>query len=419
MSKIPKPGAADSRFVTLPKVTEADYRRKLVTIGLAYAANVPVILWGPPGQGKSSVLKALAQHLNVPFWLLVLAQSAPEDIGGTPVVTHTDGAAPQVRRAPMGWLAEAQTAAEGLVLFDEISNASGSLRAAALSGFDDNAQFGDTKLPPGVRRMLAANPPDMAEDGWPLGGPFSNRIFHIRDWVMPSAVFARGLRTGQWPTVPTMEFRNLDTSLEWAADVVAAFVTASESRLTRLPSDDDERQYPWASPRSWTICARMLGYARAARIIDPPTDDHPQPKARRIDIDTRFLIYAGCVGDAVATSFADFVDNLALPDPTSILKDPTSWTPPRRFDICQDAIDAVLGALEAEPTPEYWVNAGRFLARIIDVGHAEAAAAKMTRWYPIGLRIGAVHLLPDDLGPGSRFAELLEQTRAVRMPVGT
>lgn len=421
MSKSSSSATVDRRFVTLPNVTRADYMRKLTAIGLAYHSNTPTILWGPPGQGKSSVLKALAGHMKVPFWLLVLAQSAPEDVGGTPVVIPPDapGGIPMVRRAPMGWLAEAHAAEEGLVLFDEISNASGALRAAALSGFDDNAQFGDTKLPHGVRRMLAANPPDMAEDGWPLGGPFSNRIFHVRDWALPAEVFAAGLRTGVWPTVPTLEFRNLEKSLAWAADVVAAFVTASEVRLTRLPVDDDERQYPWASPRSWTICARMLGYARAARIIDPPTETNPHPEPRRIDSDTRFLIYSGCVGDAVATGFKDFVDNLSLPDPRAILEDPTSWQPPSRFDICQDAIDSVLGVLVAEPTAERWINAGRFLGRIIEVGHAEAAAAKMSVWYPIGLRLGVAHLLPNELGPGSRFAELLDQTRATRMPVAT
>src|SRR5205823_11964182 len=40
---------------------------------------------------------------------------------------------------------------------------------------------GDLELPPGVRVVAAANPPEQAADGWDLAPPLANRLVHL-DW---------------------------------------------------------------------------------------------------------------------------------------------------------------------------------------------------------------------------------------------
>jgi len=47
-----------------------EYEETYLALGVCVEANVPVILWGPPGQGKTSVIRALAEkserHLFLP-----------------------------------------------------------------------------------------------------------------------------------------------------------------------------------------------------------------------------------------------------------------------------------------------------------------------------------------------------------------
>ena len=64
---------------------------------MAVAARVPVLLWGAPGTGKTSVIRALADALGWPCETVIASIREPSDFAGLPVVVG-DG----VRFAPPG-----------------------------------------------------------------------------------------------------------------------------------------------------------------------------------------------------------------------------------------------------------------------------------------------------------------------------
>ena len=55
-------------------------------LGTAIAARVPVLLWGAPGTGKTSVVQALAVAAGLPSETVIASIREPSDFAGLPVV---------------------------------------------------------------------------------------------------------------------------------------------------------------------------------------------------------------------------------------------------------------------------------------------------------------------------------------------
>ena len=55
-------------------------------LGVAVAARVPVLLWGAPGTGKTSVIRAMAEALGWPCETVIASIREPSDFAGLPVV---------------------------------------------------------------------------------------------------------------------------------------------------------------------------------------------------------------------------------------------------------------------------------------------------------------------------------------------
>jgi MoxR-like ATPase len=58
---------------------------QLPSLLLATATVRPVFLWGAPGIGKSSLVRAFAESLALPCVSLLGTQLAPEDLIGVPL----------------------------------------------------------------------------------------------------------------------------------------------------------------------------------------------------------------------------------------------------------------------------------------------------------------------------------------------
>ena len=50
----------------------------------ASQAHTPVMLWGPPGVGKSQIIAQIARHHGVPLIDIRLSQMEPTDLRGVP-----------------------------------------------------------------------------------------------------------------------------------------------------------------------------------------------------------------------------------------------------------------------------------------------------------------------------------------------
>src|SRR5882757_2922334 len=89
-------------------------------LGVAVAARVPVLLWGAPGTGKTSVIRAMADALGWPCETVIASIREPSDFAGLPIVNAAAGAA-RVDFAPPRWALSLAEHGHGVVFFDEIS----------------------------------------------------------------------------------------------------------------------------------------------------------------------------------------------------------------------------------------------------------------------------------------------------------
>ncbi len=85
----------------------------------------PMMVWGTPGVGKSTVIRKIAGEFGVGFIDVRLAQREPVDVRGLPV-PDKDG---------VKWLVASEwprdPASRGIILFDELTAADRSLQVAA------------------------------------------------------------------------------------------------------------------------------------------------------------------------------------------------------------------------------------------------------------------------------------------------
>ena len=160
-------------------------------LGVAVAARVPVLLWGAPGTGKTSAIRAMADAMGLPCETVIASIREPSDFAGLPIVVGGE-----VRFAPPSWARRLAEAGRGLLFLDELSTAPPAVQAALLRVVLERA-VGDLTLPDEVAVVAAANPPEQAADGWDLSAPLANRLCHLAWHTEPRAV-ADGL-AGGWP----------------------------------------------------------------------------------------------------------------------------------------------------------------------------------------------------------------------------
>src|SRR6202046_5077042 len=167
-------------------------------LGVAVAARVPVLLWGAPGTGKTSAIRAMAQAMGLPCETVIASIREPSDFAGLPIVVGGD-----VVFAPPAWARRLAEAGRGLLFLDELSTAPPAVQAALLRVVLERA-VGDLTLPEEIAVVAAANPPEQAADGWDLSAPLANRLCHLSWDIDPRAV-ADGL-AGGWvpPVVPAL-----------------------------------------------------------------------------------------------------------------------------------------------------------------------------------------------------------------------
>jgi MoxR-like ATPase len=166
-------------------------------LGVAISARVPVLLWGAPGTGKTSVIRAMAASSGWPCETVIASIREPSDFAGLPVVSGADPSAARVDFAPPGWARRLAQAETSLLFFDEVSTAPPAVQAALLRVVLERT-VGDLSLPDGVSVVAAANPPEQAADGWDLSAPMANRFCHL-DWEVDGRSVADGFASG-WPT---------------------------------------------------------------------------------------------------------------------------------------------------------------------------------------------------------------------------
>lgn len=282
-------------------------------------ANVPVLLWGLPGQGKTAVLESHGAAWGFHVETVVGSIREASDFLGLPLDVGGE-----VHYAPLAWARRLADAERGLLFLDELTTAAPSVQRAMLRILQER-EVGELRLPETVSIVAAANPPSVAVDGWDLPAPISNRMIHL-DWHLDTDEWLSGVITDFAHSEPV----GIDAMLGEASDAdiarvrgaVTAFLRTRPDFTDKLPTDPALAGKGWASRRSWTNVMKVLAHLG-------PHDE-----------DAALLVVKGGVGEGAAIEFLNWLATADLHDPQDVLADPSivDWAnerPDRLFALIQ------------------------------------------------------------------------------------
>jgi len=334
-------------------------------LAVAVHARVPVLLWGSPGTGKTSLVRALGDALGWPVEIVIGSIREPADFAGLPVV-----AGGSVEMAPPSWARRLSDAGTGLLFLDELTTAPPAVQAAMLRVVLERV-VGDLALPDDVRVVAAANPPNEAADGWELAAPLANRLVHL-DWPVDTAAVARGLAVG-FPAPAAVSARPpTPTQVAVARAGVAAFLQVRPMLTLQVPTSAAVSR-GWPSPRSWEAVCTLLAACEAMAASE----------------DARAALVMGAVGEGPGLEFLSWLAHADLPDPEAVLADPDSFELPERSDRAYAALTAVAAVAVAKGDAGVWGAAWRVVAKAADTAPdvATLVARTLARARPDGAQL--------------------------------
>lgn len=194
--------------------------------------NLPVFIWGPPGIGKSSVVKQIAHDHKLEFIDLRLSLLDPTDLKGIPFF---DDEAREAVWASPNFLPKDKNS-KGILFLDEINTAAPSVQASAYQLVLDR-KVGDYELPIGWSIVAAGNRENDRGVTYRMPPPLANRFVHLEmevdfeDWK-------------QWAYS-----RNIDAS-------VIGFLNFDKSKLFAFDASSSQKSFP--TPRSWEYVDKIL-----------------------------------------------------------------------------------------------------------------------------------------------------------------
>ncbi len=201
-------------------MTPSDLRTYLAAL-VRQQLRLSVMIWGPPGVGKSSVVAQVAREGGLSFIDLRLGQLAPTDLRGLPVAEG------KVAR----WLPPEFLPAEGAgVLFlDELNMAPPTLQGIAQQLILDR-RVGSYVVPEGWFIWAAGNRKEDRASVFDMPAPLANRFVHLE--VLP----------------------DFESFRRYAIDAgfherLVAFLAFRPPLLHKL----DPARPAWPSPRSWAM----------------------------------------------------------------------------------------------------------------------------------------------------------------------
>ena len=242
---------------------------KIINSGSKLSTFPSVMLWGPPGVGKSQGIKELAKELeaNVNKKVVVtdvrLILFNPVDLRGIPTANEDKTLAIWLK--PKIFQMDDSDEVINILFLDEISAAPQSVQAAAYQLTLDRT-VGEHKLPDNCIVIAAGNRVTDQSVAYQMPKALANRLMHIE--IKPNAT--------AW--------------LKWAESAgidenVRQFLTENSNYL--LDKDIDKDDLAFASPRSWEMVSNILN---------------------SVDSDPEYMraLIVGMVGSVAATRFINW-----------------------------------------------------------------------------------------------------------------
>lgn len=277
--------------------------------GAAAGNHTPVMLWGPPGVGKSEMVAQVAGKNNVEVIDIRLSQMEPSDLRGIPFRDNSS-----VEWAVPAMLPnEERHGKTGILFLDEITSAAPSVSAAAYQLILDR-RLGQYDVPKGWAIFAAGNRQGDRGVTYTMPAPLANRFSHFEVDL------------------------NLDDWVAWAYEHeiderIIAFLRFRPDLLFDFDPAHNPVAFP--SPRSWEFAHRAL-----QKFTDRP------------DLLTGSL--QACVGPAAGVELNAFISNLEdMPDLEAIVRG-DEIDAPKEIDLQYAVASALVGHAirakkEAEP----------------------------------------------------------------------
>jgi len=263
-------------------------------LSTAEGHHTPVMLWGPPGVGKSQMVAHIARRHGVPVIDIRLSQMEPSDLRGIPfrVDDRVEWAIPAILPG--------NDSPSGILFLDEITSAPPAVSAAAYQLILDR-RLGEYQVPDHWAIFAAGNRQGDRGVTYSMPAPLANRFSHFE--------------------VET----HLDDWVAWAYqngidERLIAFLRFRPELLFDFDPAHNPVAFP--SPRSWEFAHRGL----------KKFEDHPELLQGTLQ---------ACVGPAAGIELTAFVNSLdQMPDLDAIVNgDPVPV--PREIDL-QYAVAAAL-----------------------------------------------------------------------------
>ncbi|MCP3849756.1 MAG: AAA domain-containing protein [Gammaproteobacteria bacterium] len=260
--------------------------------------HTPVMIWGPPGIGKSQLVSQVADKHERTLIDIRLSQMEPSDLRGIPFKDND-----KVEWAVPSMLPDAEKhGKEGILFLDEITSAPPSVSAAAYQLILDR-RLGDYKIPDGWAIFAAGNRQGDRGVTYSMPAPLANRFSHYEIDV------------------------NLDDWVAWAYQTgiderIIAFLRFRPDLLFDFDPSHNPVAFP--SPRTWEFVHRAL-----IKFMD-----HPELFVGALQ---------SCVGPAAGIELNAFIANLdQMPDLDAIINGEAVPTP-TEIDLQYAVASALVG----------------------------------------------------------------------------